>query len=142
MILDQLGIPPPQSHWLNIFGSVYKLELPKDDILTVQQWEEHNKSAIFKSFLSLILDDMKFKVSEMNVKFVRSKDHHQQNRIVEPLITSVFDQQTQTKSNSIDCDAKYRATADFSQQHSSGMNSESNEAGNKKPKSQISMVFG
>lgn len=139
MILEQLGIPPPQSHWIHIFGSVYKLNLPKEDILTVQQWEEHKKSAIFKSLLSLIIDDMKFKVSELNVKLVRSKND-EQNRIIEPFISSRIIQQTQT--DVIQPDAKIRETSDFSQQYTNQKDIELKETGNNTEKSKISMVFG
>lgn len=139
MILEQLGIPPPQSHWIHIFGSVYKLNLPKEDILTVQQWEEHKKSAIFKSLLSLIIDDMKFKVSELNVKLVRSKND-EQNRLIEPFISSRIIQQTQT--DVIQPDAKIRETSDFSQQYTNQKDIELKETGNNTEKSKISMVFG
>lgn len=139
LILEKLGIPPPQSHWIHIFGSVYKLNLPKEDILTVQQWEEHKKSAIFKSLLSLIIDDMKFKVSELNVKLVRSKNN-EQNRIIEPFISSRIIQQTQT--DVIQPDAKIRETSDFSQQYTNQKDIELKETGNSTEKSKISMVFG
>lgn len=139
LILEQLGIPPPQSHWIHIFGSVYKLNLPKEDILTVQQWEEHKKSAIFKSLLSLIIDDMKFKVSELNVKLVRSKND-EKNRIIEPFISSRIIQQTQT--DVIQPDAKIRETSDFSQQYTDQKDIELKETGNNTEKSKISMVFG
>lgn len=139
LILEQLGIPPPQSHWLYIFGSVYKLNLPKEDILTVQQWEEHKKSAIFKSLLSLIIDDMKFKVSELSVKLVRSKND-EQNRIIEPFISSRSIQQTET--DVIQPDAKIRETTDFSQQYTNQKDIELKETGNNTEKSKISMVFG
>lgn len=139
LILEQLGIPPPQSHWLHIFGSVYKLNLPKEDILTVQQWEEHKKSAIFKSLLSLIIDDMKFKVSELSVKLVRSKND-EQNRIIEPFISSRSIQQTET--DVIQPDAKIRETTDFSQQYTNQKDIELKETGNNTEKSKISMVFG
>lgn len=139
MILEQLGIPPPQSHWLHIFGSVYKLNLPKENILTVQQWEEHKKSAIFKSLLSLIIDDMKFKVSELSVKLVRSKND-EQNRIIEPFISSRSIQQTET--DVIQPDAKIRETTDFSQQYTNQKDIELKETGNNTEKSKISMVFG
>lgn len=139
LILEQLGIPPPQSHWIHIFGSVYKLNLPKEDILTVQQWEEHKKSAIFKSLLSLIIDDMKFKVSELNVKLVRSKND-EQNRIIEPFISSRIIQQTQT--DVIQPDVKIRETSDFSQQYTNQKDIELKETGNSTEKSKISMVFG
>lgn len=139
LILEQLGIPPPQSHWFHIFGSVYKLNLPKEDILTVQQWEEHKKSAIFKSLLSLIIDDMKFKVSELSVKLVRSKND-EQNRIIEPFILSRSIQQTET--DVIQPDAKIRETTDFSQQYTNQKDIELKETGNNTEKSKISMVFG
>lgn len=147
LILEQLGIPPPQSHWLHIFGSVYKLNLPKEDILTVQQWEEHKKSAIFKSLLSLIIDDMKFKVSELSVKLVRSKND-EQNRIIEPFISSRSIQQTETDVIQPDAkiretnDAKIRETTDFSQQYTNQKDIALKETGNNTEKSKISMVFG
>lgn len=139
LILERLGIPPTQSHWLHIFGSVYKLNLPKEDIVTVQQWEEHKKSAIFKSLLSLIIDDMKFKVSELNVKLVRSKSD-EQNRIIKPFISSRIIQQTQT--DVVQPDAKIRETADFSQQYTNQKDTESEESVNNTGRSKISMVFG
>lgn len=87
--MDNLGIPRSRTHFVNIFGSVYKLELPIEDILSVEQWEEHKKSEVFRSFLSFVLNDMKYKVTDIHVKFRRT--NQPQNHIVEPLISSSYD---------------------------------------------------
>ncbi|XP_055306933.1 uncharacterized protein LOC129571193 isoform X2 [Sitodiplosis mosellana] len=86
-IIDNLGIPQTQTHWLNLFGTVYKLELPKEDISTLQQWEEHKKTAVFQSFFSFIRDELRLKVSELHVKLNRSEDSTQ-NRLIESKVSS------------------------------------------------------
>lgn len=88
-IMDNLGIRRNRTHFFNIFGSVYKLELPREDVSSIEQWEEHKQSEIFRNFLSFFLNDMKYKVTDMHVHLRRSNEP--QNRIVEPLISSNYD---------------------------------------------------
>lgn len=85
--MDRMGIEQNQTHWLNIFGTVYKLELPNENIESIQQWEQHKKTEVFKSFLAFVLEDLKYKVSGLNVSLVKRPE---QNRILEPLITNEF----------------------------------------------------
>lgn len=139
-LLHHLGIPAPHTHWINIFGSVYKLELPKQDISTIQQWEEHKKSAIVRSLLALILEDMKFKVSEMHVKLNRANGS-QRSQIIEPLMTTKLTQKTETKLDCDNCDAKREETIELPPKHASEVDDKSTETRNSEDKSKISMVF-
>lgn len=102
-IMEHLGIAPNQTHWLNIMGSVYKLELPKEDIATVQEWEEHKQGAVFKDLIPFILKDLKFKVSGLNVKLVRS-DEAMQNCIIKPKTSTRLSSMRHTKMNDIQSD--------------------------------------
>lgn len=72
--MQGLGLDQMQTHQVNLLGSVYKLKLPKEDITTIQQWEEHKRSAIFKNFMSFMFDEMRFKVKEIHVKLEKNND--------------------------------------------------------------------
>lgn len=102
-IMEHLGIAPNQTHWLNIMGSVYKLELPKEDIATVQEWEEHKQGAVLKNLISFILKDLKLKVSELNVKLVRSEEPSQ-NCIIKPMTSTRPSFMRHTKMDDIQSD--------------------------------------
>lgn len=82
-----MEIPRAQTHWVNLFGTVYKMELPKEDILTLKQWEEHNQTAVLRSFLTFLFNELKFKVSEMHVKLSRL-ENSKQNQLIKPHISS------------------------------------------------------
>lgn len=79
-VLQRLGVQH-QVHQMNIFGTVYKLELPKQDISTIEQWEAHQKSAVLQSLVGVMLRSLKFKVTELHVKLERSDDPEQQRSI-------------------------------------------------------------
>lgn len=112
-ILDNLGIPKRQTHTFNLFGTVFKLELPEEDIASVQQWEKHKQAAIFESFLSFIAHKLKFKVSGLDVKLNRSKDSSQ-TEFIEPITGP-------TNNNNSNRDRKSSASA--TQTESSSMHS-------------------
>lgn len=139
-ILDNLGISKSQTHWVNLFGTVYKLELPQEDISTVQQWEEHKQSAVFQSFLSLLSDKLKFKVSELNVKMNRSKDPTQISWI-EPILTKNSPRNTVNPLQNGKNEGE-RGTTDSPQENGTQNNSPVNiEASGEKPNA-VSMVSG
>lgn len=145
IILEKLGIQQSQTHWLNIFGSVYKLELPKKDITNLEEWDEHQQAAVFQSFLSFALQELKFKASELHIKLERSNDP-QQDRIVEPLVFHNNPQEPEVNDEGIQTDEtegessnlqEERETSNFTQQH----NDEDPNNQSKKDPSHISMVF-
>lgn len=150
--MEKLGIPQNQTHWLNIFGSVYKLEMPKKDINSIQQWEDHENAAVFQSFLSFMLHELKFKASELHVRLDRSDDKDQK-RFIEPLISSAYkkgdsntDQHAQTQENDNQPDIRTLEieTSNFSQQFANETNNPVNRPQNVIPNQprNISMVFG
>lgn len=117
-MLDNLGISKSQTHWINLFGTVYKLQLPEEDISTIEQWEEHKQKAVFQSFFSLLSDKLKFKVSELNVKMNRSKDPTQINWI-EPILTKNSPPNTvnPTQNGEHEAEQPLQGTADFPQEN-------------------------
>lgn len=99
--MEHLGISQNQTHWLNLFGSVYKLELPRENIESVEQWEQHKKSEVFKSFLAFVLDDLKYKVNGLHVSLVRRSE---QTRYLEPLITTEYKRIDSTAISNVNSD--------------------------------------
>lgn len=60
------------------------MNLPKEDIPTIQNWIKQNESSNFDKFFAYMINDLKFKVTEMHVKFERSNNLNEQHEI-EPI---------------------------------------------------------
>lgn len=75
---------------------MYEIEFPKQDIPAIQEWVAQKNSPNFHTFLAHVLEDMKFQVTEMHVKFERSNDPDQA-RIIEPIKLTESAEQTKLK---------------------------------------------
>lgn len=91
-----------QTQWYNFFGSMYKLDVPKQDIPRIQKWMKDKKSSNFNTFLSYVMTDLKFKVTEMHVKFEGS-DNPNQDQIIQPInLIDVSGSETVNRDSSTD----------------------------------------
>lgn len=128
-----------------MFGTVYKMQLPEDDITTLKQWDEQKKAAAFESFLSFLVDNMKFKVSELHVKLERSEDPSQ-IRLIEPLNSTRNNLSTSSSTQDIhtnDGSEQEARTSDFWQQCTDQTPTNAMKIGPSGEKlHRVSMVFG
>lgn len=90
---------PDPTQWYNFFGSEYNIEFPKQDISIIKQWIAQKKSPNFHTFLTHLLEDFKFKITEMHVKLERS-DEPNQEFIIEPIKLVKFADPTESEKPS------------------------------------------
>lgn len=83
-----------QKHWMNILGTVHNLKIPKQEILTMQQWNEHKKSATHQSLPEFICNYLKFNVVAMNIKLKPAAQDTVSANMASPIGPSTMPQAT------------------------------------------------
>lgn len=57
-----------KKHLINIVGAIHNLRIPKQDMLKLQQSDEHQKSSIHQSLSERICNHLKFNAIAMDLK--------------------------------------------------------------------------
>lgn len=79
---------------MNILGTVHNLKIPKQEILTMQQWNEHKKSATHQSLPEFICNYLKFNVVAMNIKLKPAAQDTVSANMASPIGPSTMPQAT------------------------------------------------